>query len=176
MWLTRCHFSKSDHAFTWACGLGTECLDNNTFPYLMTNPEFIDITGLVDNPTALSTLVSASITATSGHTSTSTVSEASCPTGSALSNSTTTAVSATVVGASVGVPLAVLFLATLASTLWYRRKWIKTRDDASLRAQPIPQYSRVARVQTPMELAEKRAYHAQLDGHSTAVHELGGRE
>lgn len=171
-WLTRCGFSLAAKAFTWACGLGNDCNNDNNFVLQLSNPTHIGITGLTDKADTVSAAAACS---TGGDSAQSTqpgdsagdASAKQCSESQGLSTGTVAAV-----GSGVGVPLLLLFVGALLATLWYRRKWLRVQRQ---HVASQPSYSRHS--QYPMELGEKRGYPAQLDHVQSSVYEIGdGRQ
>lgn len=82
------------------------------------------------------------------------------------------------IGASIGVPLAVLSLVALATTFFYRKKWIQAQKAMSVSHGKVSETADGSETPSGMqpvrELHAKRAYHAQLDGVQPALYEMGG--
>ena len=173
-WLTQCGFAPADNTFLWACGLSVDCTDDNKFSVAFSNPTATDISGLV----AVAPSSSGNDSATP--TSSATGSQSSPANGSQSSDcpkqDTSNGVSPAVVGAGVGAPLAILLIIALATTLYYRRRWIRLRDSKDVsgswyRSTPTGYGS--GGYEAPLELAEKRLDPAQLDSNYANVFEIG---
>ena len=140
----------------------------------------MNISGLAADPvlkwngasTSLTSIPTSSVTGPKDQDSTNSATH--CP-GHLHSNS---AVSPVVVGASIGAPLLVLSLVALATTFWYRRKWIQAQRAVSNKHGHISETSdgsmTPSGIQPVRELHAKRAYPAQLDESQPALYEMGG--
>lgn len=133
-----CELSPPDEVFWFTCGVLAPCVYttdpgegvyNNTFLLHPGLTVQTNITGLAESPSNVNAF------------RTSVCSE--CPDVSSRGTGKSDVVA---VGAGVGVPLGVLLLAAVLSAFWYRRKWLRLRDERDTHREAV---TNEARSKTP---------------------------